>query len=246
MPRTAVIFGASGAQGSAVCKLLDAKGWHLIMAARNADRLEDAASELENAQTVQADATKPDEVARVFETAREVGEVSAVANFAGSVYLKPAHLTSDHDWAETIALNLDSAFFVLREAVKEMKRARTQGSIVLMSSAASQIGLSNHEAIAAAKGGVAALARSAAATYASAGIRVNAVAPGLVESGMTERLVKNEGSRKTSERMHPLGRIGQADDIASIVVYLLEAESGWITGQTFTVDGGRSSIKMVG
>jgi NAD(P)-dependent dehydrogenase (short-subunit alcohol dehydrogenase family) len=104
-------------------------------------------------------------------------------------------------------------------------------------------GLANHEAIAAAKAGVLGLMLSAAATYASMNLRVNAVAPGLVQSSLTAQLTASEASRKVSESMHALGRIGQPEDIARAIVFLLDPANDWITGQVLGVDGGLSSIR---
>jgi NAD(P)-dependent dehydrogenase (short-subunit alcohol dehydrogenase family) len=120
----------------------------------------------------------------------------------------------------------------------------TGGSVVLMSSCAAGIGLANHEAISAAKAGIEGLVRSAAATYASTGIRFNAVAPGLVATPMARRITENEGALKASIAMHPLGRIGNAREIAAAIAFLLAPENNWITGQTLGVDGGLSRLKV--
>ena len=115
---------------------------------------------------------------------------------------------------------------------------------MLISSAASQIGLKNHGAISAAKAGVIGLTKSTAATYANKNIRINAVAPGLVESNLSKALLSSDMARKASETLHALGRVGQPNEIASIISWLIEEEQQWITGQVFTVDGGLSSIKV--
>jgi NAD(P)-dependent dehydrogenase (short-subunit alcohol dehydrogenase family) len=120
------------------------------------------------------------------------------------------------------------------------------GSVVLMSSAAARIGLANHEAIAAAKAGIIGLTLSAAATYAAQGIRVNAVAPGLIDTPMTKRITSNETSLSASVAMHPLGRIGTPDEVAATIEWLLRPESSWITGQVIGVDGGLGVLKTRG
>jgi NAD(P)-dependent dehydrogenase (short-subunit alcohol dehydrogenase family) len=117
------------------------------------------------------------------------------------------------------------------------------GSIVLVSSAAARLGLANHEAIAAAKAGIIGLTLSSAATYAARGIRVNCVAPGLTRTPMTARLTQNEATLKASTAMHALGRIGEPDDVAGAIDWLLGPESSWITGQVLGVDGGLASVR---
>jgi NAD(P)-dependent dehydrogenase (short-subunit alcohol dehydrogenase family) len=168
------------------------------------------------------------------------GRLDGAANCIGSVLLKPAHLTSDTEWHDTITTNLTSSFYLVRAASKAMRQSG--GSIVLVSSAAARIGLANHEAIAAAKAGIIGLTLSAAATYAGRGIRVNAVAPGLVKSEMTRKLWETESAAAVSSQMHALGRLGEPEDIAKAIAWLLDPENNWITGQSIGVDGGLSSL----
>lgn len=119
----------------------------------------------------------------------------------------------------------------------------TGGSIVLCATAAARIGLPNHEAIAAAKGGVMGLMLSAAASYAPRNIRVNCVAPGLVNTPLSTRITSNEAAMKASSAMHALGRIGRADDVASGIAWLLDPENNWVTGQTLGIDGGLGTVR---
>jgi NAD(P)-dependent dehydrogenase (short-subunit alcohol dehydrogenase family) len=159
----------------------------------------------------------------------------------GSLLLKPAHLTSDEDWSLTVAQNLNAAFYVLRGGIKAAGSRAV--SFVFFSSVAARVGLPNHEAIAAVKAGIEGLVRSAAATYCGRGVRVNAVAPGLVATPLTVRITGNEASRAASEAMHPLGRIGTPEDISAATVWLLGEEASWVTGQVISVDGGMSTVK---
>jgi NAD(P)-dependent dehydrogenase (short-subunit alcohol dehydrogenase family) len=115
--------------------------------------------------------------------------------------------------------------------------------VVLISSAAAMEGLANHEAIAAAKAGILGLTLSAAASYAGQNLRVNAVAPGLTETPLTAALTGNETSRRVSEAMHALGRLGKPEDIARAIVFLLDPANNWITGQVLAVDGGLSRVR---
>lgn len=178
----------------------------------------------------------------VFKQASEtLGEINAVSLCVGSILLKPAHLTTDEEWAATLQVNLTSAFHVVRAATRLMNR--TGGSIVLLSSVAARVGLANHEAIAAAKAGLQGLALSAAATYAPRGIRVNVVAPGLVDTPLAARITGNEAALKASTALHPLGRIGQPGDVARAIAWLLHPDQNWVTGQILGVDGGLATVR---
>jgi 3-oxoacyl-[acyl-carrier protein] reductase len=235
----ALILGASGGIGSALSRRLKNDGWTLHLASRNADKLKPLAQELEASYSV-CDVTKSDEVERLFDELSEAPD--AVAHCVGSILLKPAHLTKDDEWAQTLNQNLNSAFFVTRSSAKKMKEKG--GSVVLFSSVASRIGLVNHEAIAAAKAGVEGLALSAAASYANFKVRFNVIAPGLVRTPLSARITQNEASLKASEALHPLGRIGEPEDIASLAAWLMSAEQSWVTGQVIAVDGGLSRLKL--
>jgi 3-oxoacyl-[acyl-carrier protein] reductase len=237
-----VILGGSGGIGSAVARRLKAGGAHLALAARGVDRLEQVAEELGGATTAVLDATRMDEVETFIRSvSKEHDGISGVVNCVGSILLKAAHQTSEAEWRDTLASNLDSAFAAVRAGARAM--SRSGGSIVLMTSAAASVGLPSHEAIAAAKAGVAGLARSAAATYASKNIRVNAVAPGLVDTPMSKMITGNEMMLRASTAMHPLGRIGRPEDVASMIVWLLSSEASWVTGQILGVDGGLATVR---
>lgn len=243
-----VVVGASGGIGSELCRRLVTRGpCKLMLAARDPAKLESLADELRaiNAQatvtTRALDATDSGAVDAVFaEATAEFGSISGAANLCGSILLKPAHLTSDAEFGDTLAVNLLTAFYVLRAAVKAMPNG---GSVVLMSTVATKIGLMNHEAIAAAKGAINGLTISAAATYAPRGLRVNAVAPGLVRTPLSARLTSSEATLKASTAMHPLGRIGEPGDVAEVVAWLLDPATVWVTGQIISVDGGLSSVR---
>ncbi len=163
-----------------------------------------------------------------------------MANCVGSLLLKPAHLTTDEDWNSVVALNLGTAFAAVRAAARTID---SDGSVVLVSSAAARIGLPNHEAIAAAKAGVIGLMLAAAASYAPRRIRCNAVAPGLVRTPLTQRITANPTAEKASVSLHALGRLGEPGEVAEVIAWLLGAASGWITGQVIGVDGGLASVR---
>jgi len=238
---TYLVFGATGGIGESLSRWLASRGARLILAGGNRDKLQLLRDELQ-APVFPLDATRFEEVDACVEKALQLhGRLDGVANCIGSLLLKSAHSTSETEWLATVATNLTTAFAVLRAAAKAM--LNTGGSIVLVSSAAARIGLANHEAIAAAKAGVIGLTLSAAATYGPRGIRVNCVAPGLVRTPMTARLTANETSLKASTAMHALGRIGEPEDVAAAIEWLLSPEQSWVTGQVLGIDGGLGSVR---
>jgi len=237
-----VILGGTGGIGSAVARQLAGDGAHVAVAARGEDRLAALARDLGGATTTVLDASQTAEVEQfVRSVANANGGIDGIVNCVGSILLKAAHQTSYDEWRHTIAANLDSAFATVRAGAKVM--GRTGGSIVLMASSAARVGLPSHEAIAAAKAGVIGLARSAAATYAGKGIRINAVAPGLVDTRMAAGITGNEMMRKASTAMHPLGRIGRPEEVASVITWLLSDAASWVTGEVIGIDGGLASVR---
>lgn len=235
-----LIIAATSDIGTQVAKSLHQKGHAIWLTGRQEDGGGGLAASLAASYSV-LDVADFVAVDQTFLAAKAtLGSIDGVVCCAGSLLLKPAHLTSWDEYLSIIQANLTTSFAVVRAAGQYMPG--TGGSVVLISSAAALKGIANHEAIAAAKGGVISLARSAAATYASANIRFNVVAPGLVVTKMTTQLTKNELGRKTSEAMHALRRLGTAEEIASAITFLLDPNNSWITGQVLAVDGGLSAL----
>ena len=241
----ALVVGGSGGIGSALARRLIEQDWHVVVAARDGARVREVAGAI-GAEAVELDATRSPDVDTVVDSivARH-GRLDGVAHCVGSILLKPAHLIRDDEFAGAITSNLASAFFVVRAAVRAMMRQSAGGGIVLCSSVAARRGLVNHEAIAAAKAGVEGLALAAAASYARQGIRVNCVAPGLTRTGLTRRLTDNESLARASAVLHPLGRIGEPDEVASALAWFLDPAQRWVTGQVLGVDGGLGCIQSM-
>lgn len=244
-PPVYVVFGATGGIGSELCRrLASQEGARVVLAARDEAKLEalhaqlGAVSHISVADPLDGPAVD----ACMADAVKRFGRVDGVANCVGSVLLKPIHTTTTQEFEDTIRVNLLSSFHVVKAATRAMMRAGG-GSIALCSSAVARHGLPSHEAIAAAKGGVAALALSAAASYASKNVRVNCVAPGLTRTPMTERITGSEAALKASVAMHALRRIGEPGEVAAALEFLLLPSNSFITGQTLGVDGGLGSLR---
>jgi 3-oxoacyl-[acyl-carrier protein] reductase len=235
-----VVIGAAGGLGSAVARRLVDAGATVVAAGRDGARLDALAAEI-GADPVVVDATSFEAVESCLAGALERhGRLDGVVNCAGSLLLKPAHLTRREEWDAILASNLTTAFATVRAAGRTMSSG---GSVVLVSSAVARTGLPNHEAVAAAKAGVAGLALSAAATYAPRGLRFNAIAPGLMDTPLTARILGSEAGRRASTEMHALGRIGAPAEVARLVAWLLDPENDWVTGQLFGIDGGLATVR---
>ena len=236
-----VVVGASGGVGQELCRQLKQRGAQLILGGRNREKLEILARELD-CPFLAGDATQSSYTEALFQLAQQSSvSLTGAVNLAGSILLKPAHSTSEEEWKTTLEQNLFTSFHLLKSAATRMRK--TGGSIVLMSSVAARLGLSNHEAIAAAKAGVEGLAVSAAATYAPYKIRINVVAPGLVKTPLSEKITSQEAALKASLAMHPLNRLGEPSDIASAIGWFLNPNQSWVTGQVLGVDGGMSHVR---
>ncbi|HAV62098.1 MAG TPA: hypothetical protein DCY13_07000 [Verrucomicrobiales bacterium] len=237
-PNHILITGASGGIGGALARQLARQGRNVFLGGRDVARLESLAAEL-NAPYLAGDLTGSAGARELVAAAREqLGLLDGVAHCVGSLLLKPGHRTTDSEWLDTLHTHLSSAFFIMRESVQLMPE--TGGSLVFISSAAARHGFANHEAIAGAKAGIIGLTLSAAATQARRNIRVNCVAPGLTQTPLTGGLTSNEASLKASAAMHALGRIGQPEEIAAAIQFLLDHE--WITGEVLSVSGGLGSV----
>ncbi len=237
---TFVVIGATGGIGSAVARRLSESS-NLMLGARTEDRLAKLAGELD-AKYQAIDASDYSDVNDIVKSTTEsFGRLDGIVNCAGTILLKPAHLTSEDEFDHTISINLKTAFNTVKAGARAMMT--DGGSIVLCSSAVALTGLANHEAIAAAKAGITGLARAAAATYANRGIRVNCVAPGLTRTPLAESITGNEAAKKASVAMHALGRLGEPEDVASAICWLLDPANSWVTGQVLGVDGGLGSVR---
>ncbi len=244
MNKIALVTGAAGGVGRALVARLADEGWQLIVVSRDAARLQDAFGQ-QHLQ-VEADCSTPAGARKILELARAQDLLpTALAHCVGNIRLGALHRMSETDFNDCLNANLVSAFHTLAAFVGALREARSRGAAVLVSSAAARIGTANHEAVAAAKAGVEGLVRGAAASYAAHGIRINAVAPGIIETPASAGLIASAAGREAAARQYPLPGIGSPKELAELMCWLLSASAARVTGQVWALDGGFSSIRPV-
>jgi NAD(P)-dependent dehydrogenase (short-subunit alcohol dehydrogenase family) len=242
LSKIAIVTGATGGLGQALAKKLLVDNWQLILVGRDAEKLHAVYGD-KHTQII-ADCSKADGAKHMFEVIKlHHLAPTSLAHCVGNIKLGALHRMSEADFMDCMTANLFSAFHTLAAFTQLLKELKLSGSAVFLSSAAAQIGTPNHEAIAAAKGGLEALVRSAAATYAAANIRINAVAPGILDTPAAAKILSNDVGREMAARQYPLAGIGNAEDVADLMAWLMSATAARVTGQIWSIDGGFSSIR---
>lgn len=244
MKKVAVITGASGGLGQALAKKLLVDEWELILVGRDADKLKSAYGDTYT--HIIADCSQVSGAQYIFEEIRNKQLMpTTLAHCVGNIRLGALHRMQEADFIDCIQANLFSAFHTLAAFIHHLKQVSLPGAAVFVSSAAAQIGTQNHEAVAAAKGGVEALVRSAAATYASANIRVNAVAPGILDTPASANILSSDLMREVAAKQYPLKGIGKPEDVADLMAWLLSDHAARVTGQVWSIDAGFSEIRPI-
>lgn len=237
----AIVTGARGGIGQELTRKLRSSGHRVAAVGRDMPtlRLVDADTHIE------ADTCTPEGALHAIEACRAHFGRSAtlLAHCVGSTLIAPLHRSPPEKIQDVLRVNLGSALLTLQAWVASMQKQGSPGAAVLVSSVVSRIGVANHEAIAAAKGGVESLVRSAAATYAPMGLRINAVAPGMTDTPMTAPMLKLDAMREGAARQYPLGGIQTGSQVAEAMVWLLSSSADRITGQVIAIDGGFSNIR---
>ena len=241
--RGALITGASSGLGAHFARVLAAHGAAVACCARRADKLDEIVSEISNAGgqalAVEMDVTDRDSIADAFETAtRALGPVTALINNAGMASTDRSIDLDPETWSRVMETNLTGAWAVAQRAAKDMVAAGTPGTIVNI---ASVLGLRQAGGVlpyAVSKAGLVQLTKSLALEWARHKIRVNAIAPGYIATEMVMAVPKEVLDSKVIPQI-PVGRLGQAEEIARCVVFLASDEAGFITGSTLSANGGQ-------
>lgn len=232
----AVVTGGGSGIGAACCRRLAAEGARVAVLDRTGEAAEKIAAEIGGLALTADVADEGAVAAAIQKVADRFGPINILVNNAGVAVRKPVHELAEEDWTRVLDVNAKGAYLCSKHALRFWHESG--GSIIHMSSVTGLTGVRNRGAYAAAKGALIALARTMAIEYAPRNIRVNCVCPGFVRTPFIARLL---ASKETAERLrlaHPLGRLGEPEDIANAVLFLASSESSWITGQCLAVDGG--------
>ena len=236
-----LIYGGNGGIGSAIARRLSNAEHELVLAGRNGEELEALAAEL-GAKASVCDVLDGDQIEATAEAAGDTldGLVFAI----GSINLKPFAKVTEDDLLKDFHLNAVAAAMAVQASTRALMNAEKGASVLLFSTVAVDQGFASHAAIAMAKGAVVGLVRTLATEFAPK-IRVNAIAPSLVDSKIGKAISGNARMAEAVAKMHAVPRLGEPDDIAAMGELLLTENGSWITGQVFGVDGGRSTIRVM-
>jgi len=232
------IVGATGSVGRSLSHLCRQAGYTPWLISRYTAPLTALSSSLDNAPFTTLDVMDADEAKEILKPDMPkdlVGYCYAV----GSIDLKPFSRVMPEDLRSTFDLNVTGMLSTLQPLLPTLKK--NSGSVVLFSSVAVGQGFSNHTSISASKGAIEGITRTLAAEL-SPKVRVNCVAPSLFTSALSEGMLSNDAVKKGIEKSHPMGRVGEGEDVARAAMWLLGKEQGWVTGQIVGVDGGRSTV----
>jgi len=240
--RVAIVTGATSGIGAATAKIFRLHGARVLAVGRDEAALARLADPHRHTVTCAADVTADDAPARIVEAAlAEFGNVDILVSSAGIIAMGTLEQTSDEDWDRMLDVNLRAPFRLMRAAAPHL--ARRKGAVVNVSSVAGPRVFPGLLSYCVSKAGLDQLTRCAAIELAPQGVRVNAVCPGVVvtdlhlRTGMSRE--KYDAFLEHSRETHPMGRTGTAEEIAELILFLASERSGWITGETMAIDGGR-------
>jgi NAD(P)-dependent dehydrogenase (short-subunit alcohol dehydrogenase family) len=245
--KIAIVTGAGSGIGRACALALAREGAKVALVGRRKSLLEAVGNEIgRSALVLAADVSKKNEIDTIVErTVARFGGINVLLNNAGVLYVGTAEQITEEQWDETFNVNVRGVWMLSRAVLPAMRKAGG-GSIVNMSSVLGINGGRNRASYAASKGAVVLLTKCMAIDHGHEHIRVNAICPSFVETNLTAAVISRAPDPKSvrAERIavHPIGRLGQPEDIAGLAVYLASDESSWVTGSVFPVDGGYLAV----
>ncbi|MGH7230588.1 MAG: SDR family NAD(P)-dependent oxidoreductase [Nitrospiraceae bacterium] len=241
--KVALITGAGVGIGAAVAKLFAQEGAAVVITGRRKETLEQVVGDIERdkGQVLAVVGSVTDEThvrSAVGQAVRTFGKLDILVNNAAiGAFGRVLHEVDDATWNEVLDINLTGVFRMTRAVVPEMLKAGG-GAIVNVSSVGGLVGFWGSAPYGTSKGGLEVLTRCVAMDYAKQGIRCNSICPGLVQTPMSEPLLNNPEMRAEALSAYPISRVGTPDEVAKMIVYLASDDSAWVTGSSFTIDGG--------
>ena len=240
--KVALITGGSRGIGFAIAKTLSENGASVVITSKNSEKLNIAKSKISNSFGITCDIKKTNEVKNVVdETIKKFCRLDILINNAGIFpKIKKLHEIDENEWDEVLDVNLTGQFRFTKEAIPHLQK--TSGCIINISSDAGLKAYQgfNADAYSATKAALIVLTKCWALEYAKDKIRVNCICPGVVDTDMTKPFLKNQKDIEFMNNEHPLGRIGQPEEIGKAVLYFVSDDASWVTGSILTVDGGES------
>lgn len=240
--KIALVTGGSRGIGFATAKILSENGATVIITSKNQERLEKAESEISNCVGIASDIRNANDVKNVVKKIIEkFGKLDILVNNAGIFpKIKQLHEINEDEWNEVLDVNLTGQFRFTKEAIPYLQK--TSGSIINISSDAGLKAYQgfNADAYSASKAALILLTKCWALEYAKDKIRVNCICPGVVDTDMTKPFLKTQKDKEFMDNEHPIGRIGQPQDIGKAVLYFASDDASWTTGAILAVDGGES------
>lgn len=240
--KVALVTGGSRGIGFSIAKVFSENGAQVVITSRDLSRLENSASKLSNTIGIMADIRNESDVKSVVkQTVKKFGKLDILVNNAGIFpKIKQLHEIDESEWQEVLNVNLTGQFRFTKAAIPHLKK--TSGSIINISSDAGLKAYQgfNADAYSASKAALIILTKCWALEYAKDRIRVNCICPGVVDTDMTKPFLKTDKDREFMDSEHPIGRIGQPEEVAKAVLFFASDDSLWTTGAVLAVDGGES------